>query len=104
MKDHKIDIYIIVVLLVILTTRITIVNSSENRGSINLTNSDLSCKKNPIWENYTGYFHLNSETYFLSTKFNICDEFKKLVQGQNLNGKYSKREEAKGSPLLVLVT
>ncbi len=90
MKDHKLDITIVVVLLVILSIWVATVNSSDNRGSIELTNAELSCKKNPKWENYTGYFHINSETYFLSTKFTSCDEFKKLVQGQKLNGKYSK--------------
>ncbi len=63
---------------------------SENIGTVDLTSSELSCKKNLKWDNFKGYFHLNSQEYYLSSKFNSCQEFKTLVQGNKLIANYLK--------------
>ena len=64
--------------------------SNENTGEIDLTNSQLSCKKNDKHENYKGYFHLKSNVYYLSSNFYLCKDFKKLVSGKKLYGRYLK--------------
>jgi hypothetical protein len=63
---------------------------SENIGTVDLTSSELSCKKNRKWDNFKGYFHLNSQEYYLSSKFNSCQDFKTLVQGNKLIANYLK--------------
>ncbi len=63
---------------------------SENIGTIDLTNSELSCKKNRKWDNFKGYFHLDYQAYYLSRKFNSCQDFKVLVQGHKLHAHYLK--------------
>ncbi|WP_386032564.1 hypothetical protein [Thalassotalea euphylliae] len=76
----------------ILLTTIYLVSHRTDKYvvDIDLTDSELSCKLNSRRENYTGYYHLNGERYFSSNNFSSCDEFKVLMSGKKIIGKYLK--------------
>ena len=88
MHKYKTDIVIFTTFMLLASGWMFYARTSENVGEIDLTTSQLSCKKNRKYDNYTGYFHLNSDEYFLSSNFNSCDDFKGLVSGKKLNGRY----------------
>ena len=88
MHKYKVDIVIFTTFMLLASGWMFYSRTSENVGEIDLTTSQLSCKKNRKHDNYTGYFHLNSDKYYLSSNFNSCDDFKDLVSGKKLKGRY----------------
>jgi len=71
----------------------TYARSSNNVGSIELTPAELTCEQDDFRNKinkFTGYFHLGNTQYYLSKKFNSCEEFKALVKGKKTRGNYLK--------------
>ncbi|WP_412973191.1 hypothetical protein [Glaciecola sp. MF2-115] len=82
---------VLATIFIVLTTIYLVSNrTDENVVDIDLTDSKLSCKFNARHENYSGYYHLNGESYFSSHNYSSCDEFKALMNGKNIIGKYLK--------------
>jgi len=90
--NQKLQFDIVIAITIIALTIIFIISSRtvENVEDIDLTASELSCKFNARHENYSGYYHLNGESYFSSHNYSSCDEFKALMSGKNIIGKYLK--------------
>jgi len=91
-SNQKLQFDIVIAITIIALTIIFIISSrtAENVEDIDLTASELSCKFNARHENYSGYYHLNGERYFSSHNYSSCDEFKALMSGKNIIGKYLK--------------
>ena len=90
MHRFKVDIVIFTSFMFLASGWMYYSRTSENVGEIDLSASQLSCEKNRKFDNYTGYFHLNSDKYYLSSNFNTCDDFKNLVSGKELYSRYLK--------------
>ena len=90
--NQKLQFDIVIAITIIALTIIFIISSRtvENVEDIDLTASELSCKFNVRHENYSGYYHLNGESYFSSHKYSSCDEFKAVMSGKKIVGKYLK--------------
>jgi hypothetical protein len=70
---------------------ILIVRVDKNIESINLTNSELSCKASSRGK-YRGLFTLNGNEYFSSGTYRTCDEFLNLMKGKEIKGKHQKNK------------
>ncbi|KXI30852.1 hypothetical protein AX660_05465 [Paraglaciecola hydrolytica] len=88
MHKFKVDIMIFTSFMLLASGWMYYSRTSENVGEIDLSASQFSCKKNSKFDNYTGYFHLGSNEYYLSSNFNSCDDFKNLFSGKKLIGRY----------------
>jgi hypothetical protein len=83
--------FVIAITLVALTTILIVsIRTAENVEDIDLTASELSCKFNSKHENYSGYYQLNGQSYYSSHKYSSCEEFKTLMNGKTISGKYLK--------------
>ncbi|MFC6439261.1 hypothetical protein [Bowmanella sp. JS7-9] len=68
---------------------ILIVRVDKNIESIDLTNSELSCKASSRGK-YRGYFTINGNEYFSSGTYRTCEEFLNLMTGKEIKGKHQK--------------
>jgi hypothetical protein len=87
-KKRKIDLVIIIILLVFCIYWILNNQANSEITPINLSDSELSCKKARKWNNYHGYFTQNNEQYYTLERYNTCKDFKSKVTGQKVTGKY----------------
>ncbi len=69
---------------------ILIVRVDKNIESIDLTNSELSCKLDSRHDNYRGYYILDGQKYYSLDKYRTCEEFIDLMQGKIIKGKHLK--------------
>lgn len=83
--------FVMAITFVALTTILIMsARTAENIEDIDLTSSELYCKLNSKHENYSGYYRLNGQSYYSSHKFSSCEEFKALMNGNKITGKYLK--------------
>lgn len=71
----------------------TYVRSNNNVGYVELTQAELACEQDDFRNKinkFTGYFHLNNNKYYLSKKFDSCEDFINLVRDKSISANYLK--------------